>query len=224
MFSIFIVQIMIYPHISEETSRENTKISVRPVKTNHTSTGLVMDGHRSYFPGGFSTSSFWGKCLGVVLKAPQNSRKNNTNILTSPLKKKQRHLQNTTNRCWNQNLKCWNGPSKKNAKKTPSRRFETCVLFRFFFLWEGGGDASVYTHHDYRGQALACFQWGSVRSDLIYVWKIYGNQLNRLKTELQINQISIPNKNIMSSKKLSQNTLTFTNEFWEDFGIPNLNR
>lgn len=104
-----------------------------------------MDGHRSYFPGGFSTSSFWGKCLGVGLKAPQNSRKNNTNILTSPLKKKQRHLQNTTNRCWNQNLKCWNGPSKKKCKKKLPLEGLKLVFFFLFSLRGRGRCISIHS-------------------------------------------------------------------------------
>lgn len=85
------------PHIQRNLKRKQ-KIIVQPVKTNHTSsTGSVMDGHRSYFHGEFSTSSFWGRCLGVGRKAPQNSRKKQHKYPNIPVKKKkQRHLQNTS--------------------------------------------------------------------------------------------------------------------------------
>ena len=141
MFSIFIVQIMIYPHISKETWRENTKITVQPVKTNHTWTGSVMDGHRSYFHGGFSTSSFWGRCLGVGLKRTQNSRKKQHEH--PPEKKNKGISKNSTNRCWNRNLKCWNGPSKKTCKKKlPLEGLK--LVFCFFFLWDRGRCVSIH--------------------------------------------------------------------------------
>lgn len=75
--------------------------------------------------------------------AKKNAKLEKKTTRTSPSKKNKGISKNSTNRCWNRNLKCWNGPSKKTCKKKlPLEGLK--LVFCFFFLWDRGRCVSIH--------------------------------------------------------------------------------